>query len=110
MPDHLHGILILHEVSAGGAGIAKHPRRARHAVPLQIQGRFAAPSVGSIPTIVGAFKAAVTRRINDGVGKRTSIWQRGYYEHVIWSEDEFRETCDYIRTNPARRILRNSSS
>jgi len=109
MPDHLHGIIILREPQADGTVIAKDQRRARHAVPLREPDRaFAAPTVGSIPTIVGAFKAAVSHRVkrrNAG-----SIWQRGYYEHVIRDEEEFWKTCAYIRTNPARRAFEKDVS
>ncbi len=69
--------------------IAKLICRGRHAVPLRRQQReFAVPTVASIPTIVGAFKSAVTKRL------KQAIWQRGYYERVILDEDEFRKTCE----------------
>jgi putative transposase len=111
MPEHLHGILRLHERMADGGSIAKVFRRARHAVPLQRQGReFAVPAVASIPTIVGAFKGAATRRVIEAIGKSKPIWQRGYYERVIRDEDEFRKTCEYIRANPVRRALREGCS
>jgi len=104
MPENLHGILRLQERVVDGGNFAKVPRPARHAVPLQNQGReFAAPTVASIPTIVGAFKSAVTKRL------KKAIWQRGYYERVIRDEDEFRETCEYIRANPARRAFKEKS-
>ena len=30
------------------------------------------------------------------------LWQRGYYEHVIRNEQDYRETWEYIDGNPAR--------
>ncbi len=105
MPEHLHGILRLRERAMDDESIAKVSRRARHAVPLRRQQReFAVPTVASIPTIVGAFKSAVTKRL------KQAIWQRGYYERVIRDENEFRKTCEYIRSNPARRALKEGSS
>jgi putative transposase len=79
MPNHVDGIVIIREhtnrVSAteetiesatGGQCVAKVDRRARHAVPLrpkEASRDFASPTVGSIPTIIGASKAAVSRRL-----------------------------------------------
>jgi len=112
MPNHVHGIIIIRQqvprpvVPDDGEPAAKHPRRARHAVPLRPEEtarEFATPTVRSIPTIVGAFKAAVSRQASRAFAKPAgSIWQRGYYEHVIRDEDDFRNTCEYIRMNPAR--------
>jgi hypothetical protein len=63
--------------------------------------RFGKPIAGSIPTIVRAFKSAVTKRINE---LRTTpglpIWQRNYYEHIIRNEKEFQEIESYILNNP----------
>jgi hypothetical protein len=53
--------------------------------------------------IIGSFKAAVAKRIN--LAKGTSgqgVWQRGYYERVVRSEDELRSVREYIRLNPAK--------
>jgi len=41
---------------------------------------------GSLPTIIRAFKSAVTRRVN--AMRHTpgaKVWQRNYYEHIIRS-------------------------
>jgi len=107
MPEHLHGIILLRPVQ-NGDDCAKNSRRARHAVPLRTGNRrreFAVPVARSIPTIVGAFKSAVSKCIRLQSGK--SIWQRGYYEHVMRNADDFQKTCEYIRLNPVRRALRS---
>ena len=66
MPNHFHGILWLLRDEQGTA---------RRAPTME---RFGKPVKGSLPTIIGAFKAAVTRRINalrnSGKGE---VWQRG---------------------------------
>ena len=58
---------------------------------------------GTLPTIVGAFKSAATRRINQ---RRETpgepVWQRGYYEHVVCSRRDLERIRHYIRENPAR--------
>jgi len=101
MPDHLHAIIGLrYEV---GKSIRASEKQSRD---------FAVPVTGSIATIVGVFKAAVSRKISKAGARRSgsgSIWQRGYYEHVIRSEEEFRNACEYIRMNPARHTFRQEA-
>ena len=89
MPNHFHGIVVLHD------------RRgtARRAPTME---GFGAPIAGSIPTIVRAFKSAVTKRINGLCGTPgASVWQRGYYEHIIRNENEWCRIRRYIAENPA---------
>ena len=105
MPNHLHGILVIHEI-----GMATNPSPsagARHASPLRPHG----VEPGSIGAIVGSFKSAVTKRIGREI-KATSIWQRNYYEHVIRDERDLNRIREYIQSNPANweRDKENSKS
>jgi putative transposase len=75
MPNHVHGIIVL----------ADKPER-RHA----------------IPEIVRGFKTFSARRVNERVGKRGVLWQRGYYEHVIRNEKALDRIRAYIANNPAQ--------
>jgi putative transposase len=126
MPNHDHGIVIIRdqknrgpakeetiESATNGQRVAKVERRARHAVPLrpkEVPRDFASPTVGSIPTIIGAFKAAVSRRLAKvSTRPQKSVWQRGYFEHVIRDQNDFRNTCEYIRTNPARHTFKRKN-
>ena len=87
MPNHVHGV----EFMAGG--------RARHASPLRRQ----APSLG---TVVGAFKSAAARLINQvRATPGAPLWQRNYYEHVIRSEASLAEIREYIANNPLKWTL-----
>ena len=71
MPNHLHGILI----------ISFDDLWAGHAPPLP--GR---PAPG-IATIVGSFKSAAAKRINEiRATPGAPVWQRNYYEHVVRDE------------------------
>lgn len=91
MPNHFHGILVL-DADAGGT--------ARRAPTIQ---RFATSVTGSLPTIVRAFKAAVTNRINALWNTPGAvIWQRNYYEHVIRDEESLNRIREYIINNPWR--------
>jgi hypothetical protein len=89
MPNHLHGIIVIN-----GRGTARRAPTGE---------RFGKPTVGSIPTIMRAFKSACTKRINDMRDARgTPVWQRNYYEHVIRDEDDLSRIRQYILDNPAR--------
>jgi hypothetical protein len=55
-----------------------------------------------VGAVVGSFKAAVTRRVNQlrpGVGTR--MWQRDYHDHIIRNDRAFDAIRDYIENNPA---------
>ena len=88
MPNHIHGILIMTD------------RRGK-AMPCPYQGKFGQPIAGSIPTIIGSYKSAVTKRINIiRNSKGSPIWQRNYYEHIIRDEEALNKIRKYIINNP----------
>lgn len=90
MPNHVHVILIF----------VDYPAQADMTVKNE---GFANALAGSLGVVVGRYKAAVTRRINNL--RRTpggKVWQRGYYERIIRNEREWRVTQTYIRQNPER--------
>ncbi len=72
-PNHIHGIIWIVD-----AGVGARRRRA----PTVEQ--FGKPVPGFIPTIIRAFKSAVTRRINARRGTPGArVWQRNYDEPII---------------------------
>src|SRR5579871_1629743 len=88
MPNHLHGLIVLRNQATRSEPIAdraaKNLCRARHAVPLQNLREFGDPDPNSIPTIVGAFKAACTKLARQELNwPHLILWQRGYFEHII---------------------------
>jgi len=96
MPDHLHGLLVI-EFDRRGT-IYRAPTK---------EG-FSRPVPGSIPTVLRTFKGAVTREWRRSIGNPSyRVWQRGYYEHIIRSEQELDSVRRYIRTNPIRWRLRS---
>ncbi len=79
---------------------------ARHASPLPE--RPNGPKPGSLGAVVGSFKSAVSRRINQNRGTQgTPIWQRNYYEHIICSDEDLNRIRLYIHNNPANWNLEN---
>ena len=70
MPNHIHGIIVL---TSGG------------------------PTLGQI---VGPFKSLSARAVNRELNRHGPVWQRGYYEHIVRSEDDLNRIRRYIETNP----------
>lgn len=89
MPNHLHGII---GIVGNGRGMACHAPTNRH---------FGKPVPKSLSTIIGSFKSAVTKRINQFQNASSlSIWQRNYHEHIIRNQDELHRIREYIVNNP----------
>ncbi|GAB4481015.1 MAG: transposase [Anaerolineales bacterium] len=106
MPNHVHGIIWIVGDDVGAR--RRHCRGTAppcpygDAVPDHVE-QFGKPVPGSIPTIVRAFKSAVTHRINALRGTPGApVWQRNYYEHVICDERALHAIRQYITENPLR--------
>jgi putative transposase len=99
MPNHLHGIVVL-------SGDPDDPVGARHASPSPLSSLADPPdriSRTTIGTIVGSFKSAATKRINDLRGTPgEAVWQRNYYERIIRGEKELGSIREYIYYNPMK--------
>ncbi|MBR2582985.1 MAG: transposase [Oscillospiraceae bacterium] len=78
MPNHIHLLLQIGETDAASEG---------------------GTSRASAPTLSDAV-GALKRLVNREAGR--NIWQRGYYEHVIRNEHDYREIWEYIENNPAK--------
>jgi REP element-mobilizing transposase RayT len=88
MPNHGHGIIWI--VGA---------RRRR--TPTDVVEKFGKPVKGSIPTIVRAYKSAVTYAVNGAQNMRGAVlWQHNYYEHIIRNDRELNNIRWYIVNNP----------
>jgi len=103
MPNHFHGILVIisnEEESETERGTRSTINNLHFSKRLYESGK---PPAKSIPSIVGSFKSAATRLINQqGTGMAGSIWHRNYYEHIIRSEAELIRIRNYIVNNPAK--------
>jgi putative transposase len=94
MPNHVHGILTIHSKP-----LDANPQDKTAAAVES----FGKPTPNSIPTIVRSFKSAASKRARQsGLSGGESIWQRGYYEHVLRNTREYVEATNYILLNPAR--------
>jgi len=94
MPNHIHGIIVIHNGSRHGIPLPPADPRAEW---------FGRPMPGSLATIVRSFKSAVSKRAREIFqGPSLIVWQRGYFEHVIRNENDFQKTVKYILENPRR--------
>ena len=134
MPDHIHMILVLTQNQPQRAGQCPAPteesdlsrRRGgtpgppatteKPAPPCRRGGtpgppattekpappcrRGGTPGPPALPKIINAFKSLTTRKAG------ISLWQRGYYEHILRNQQDFNEAAGYIAGNPVRRMER----
>jgi len=90
MPNHMHGIInILPNVGA-----------TRRVAPTTM--RANGPISGSVGAIIGQFKSATTKRINQMRNVvHAPIWQRNYHDHIMRNEADLNRIREYIKNNPA---------
>ena len=64
----------------------------------------------SLSTVINAVKSGSSRRINEHVGRRQKLWQKGFYDRAIRREEDLVGIARYIVTNPLRAGLTDSVS
>ncbi len=94
MPNHIHGIIVITDVTVG-ANV-----RAKNLSPLQPKQRPRGTSK-TIGSMVRGFKIGVTKWMRQNMSVE-HVWQRGFYEHIIRNEVELNRTRKYITENPER--------
>ena len=134
MPDHIHMILVLtqnqperagqcpapteeSDLSCRRGGTPGPPATTEKPVPPCRRGgtpgppattekpvppcrRGGTPGPPALPKIINAFKSLTTRKAG------CSLWQRGYYEHILRNQQDFDEAAGYMAGNPVRRLER----
>jgi REP element-mobilizing transposase RayT len=91
MPNHIHGIV----------SIACENRNTERSTTTP-----KGTTRSSLGAVVGAFKSAATKRINQlDETASNPVWQRGYYERIIRDERELNDTRQYIVDNPLKWAL-----
>ncbi|MGB7538242.1 MAG: transposase [Anaerolineales bacterium] len=103
MPNHMHGIIVIDGVRRDTASPCPYGDQ-----PIRIPTieHFSKPVIGSIPTIIRAYKSAVTYHINRiRPTPGDPVWQSNYYEHIIRDEDDLSRIREYIMNNPLRREM-----
>ena len=70
------------------------------------QRRFARPVAGSLSTLIGTYKAEVSRRAKRvGLAPAGPMWQRNFWDRIVRDERELGQVRNYILTNPERWAL-----
>ncbi len=90
MPNHLHGLVAIVNTAAVGTTHASSADKK----PLK---------PGSLGAIIGSFKAAASKRVNDKYGYfAPKIWQPRYHDHIVRNNAELDRIRMYISLNPIR--------
>jgi putative transposase len=94
MPNHFHGIIVVHNIIVVGAGLA---------LPSSAPIQGAASSAPTLGDLIRTFKSISAIRVNRVVDRTgCPLWQRNYYEHVIRNDDSLGRIRQYIADNPLR--------
>ena len=103
MPNHVHGIIVIHDDVAsptGGRDISRPYENGDVGTPYMASvSPKTNPKRPALGTIIDTYKAAVTRKINNPDLK---IWQRSYHDHIIRNESSLNKIREYVLYNPAR--------
>ncbi len=77
MPNHLHGIVLLHENATSNPTLSQ---------------------------VMNTYKGAVTRTARQSLDEEleTPVWHRNFHDHIIRSEREYLYIAQYVQTNPMR--------
>lgn len=106
MPNHMHGIILLNDISVAGFTPAQNDLYTQNDVKPNDNNRTTARVAPTVSNIVGAYKSLVAngcldifKSQNETMGK---LWQRNYYEHIIRNEQSYQTIAEYIINNPAK--------
>jgi len=113
MPNHVHGIILIAGTDAATDDAdesvpddADELVRATHASPRRSPPQSPphhphGPPRRSIGAIIGSYKSAVSRHINQLRRPRSGlVWQRNYYERIIRDYPSLQRVRKYIYANP----------
>jgi len=97
MPNHVHGILILNDISNLDPG--QEILETGHALSLKSPGqqRFQNQGKNTVSSIIGSYKSAVTKYCNR-LGFEFG-WQTRFYDHIIRDGRAFENISNYIINN-----------
>ena len=129
MPDHFHGIIVIHDLNSRRGDSRIAPFGEVHPVPKNGQGRkdrVNRDNVGAIhdratvgvihelplrqkrrimtiPLVIGYLKMNTAKRINAMRGTSGNpVWQRNYFDKILRVDKDYDALVEYILTNPIR--------
>ena len=59
----------------------------------------------TVPRLMDALKVAAMRRVNARRGKRDALWQPRYFDEIIRTVKQYRDTQQYMHFNPVTKGL-----
>lgn len=98
MPNHIHGVITLNQ--SGGADEGRGAGVPRRAPTLSQQAQMGNTGLFNIIKTFKSITTITANRLSGSEGEK--LWQRGYYEHIIRSEEELYELSVYIENNTAK--------
>lgn len=87
MPNHVHAIIMICDISTVGTGRDL-------SLPPDTK-------IKSLSELIGAFKTTSSKVIHLN-GHEHFLWQRSFYDHIIYHEIELIKIRDYIINNPSK--------
>ena len=54
----------------------------------------------NLSRVIQSFKSLIAKEVREKLGIYDKIWQRGFYDHIIRNEKDYREKMKYIMNNP----------
>ena len=98
MPNHVHLLLTLERAATRAAPTGAGTQADARVAPTDSGPRAAA----ELGRLVGGVKS---RSVHLAAGRGLEagrLWQRGYYDHIVRSENDFLRIWTYIDNNPLR--------
>lgn len=98
MPNHFHGILIIHDDSLKVSRITSE-------ISTKIDIEFfssISPKSGSLSTVIRSFKSSCTREINLQDPLIHFKWQPRFYDVIIRDDESYKRIRKYINNNPRK--------
>ena len=80
MPNHVHLLISITDAGPGGA-----PRTS--------------PPTNTLSSFIGGFKKFSEKACG------SKLWQRGFYDHIIRNDDDYRRHWQYIDENPKKWVM-----
>jgi len=99
MPNHVHGIIVLHDLPDAIGNIVGTPYMVSENTSSETTSPQKHPILG---VIIGTYKAAVTRQSRlVSTSPEGKFWQARYHDHIIRDERALNYIRRYMQNNPA---------
>ena len=92
MPNHVHFILSI----CGEGGSSRTPTSTHESPLCHGSSRTPTPTNARLPAFLSAWKRLTNKKAG------VSLWQRGYYDHIIRNEPDYLCIWQYMEENPVR--------